>query len=311
MPEPKAMHRDAVLSNLSIKYRNQDMIWPLVMPIIKVEKRSDIYYEYNKEDSFRLVDDRMSPKSLANEADWGVAEKNYSVKDHGLGDWLAQEAINNADNPLQPEIDTNDFLNMCLDTAQEKRVVDIIFNANSYPVGNKVQLTSNDRWGQSSDDPIGDVMAALDACLMEPNTLVFGSDVWKVFRALPEIVTACKALAGVTLNDGMVSTEEVAKLFEVERVLVGRGRYNTANPGQTMSLTRLWGKHFAALHVNPSPGIKSITFGGTFCETLRFTARDFDPKRGVLGSHYIRPAWNSDEKVIASDCGYFIEDAVA
>ncbi len=309
--DPKAMHQDSVLTNLSLKYRNDDMIWPLVMPVMKVNKRSDIWYVYNKADSFKLVDDSMGSTDLANEVSWGVATDNYSVKDHGLGDWLAQATINNADNPLQPEIDTNDFLNMCLDVAQEKRVVDKVFAAASYPVGNKVQLAGTDQWGGATDDPIDDVETAIESCFQRANTLVFGNDAWKIFRKLPEIVTAIKAMAGVTLDSGRVSAKDVAAFFEVERVLVGRARYNTAKPGQAASYTRLWGKHMAALHVNPNPGVKTITFGATICQMLRATARDFDPKRGTEGAHYIRPAWNSDEKIAASDCGYFIEDAVA
>jgi hypothetical protein len=73
----------------------------------------------------------------------------------------------------------------------------------------------------------------------------------------------------------------------------------------------LWGKHCAALHVMPSPGIKSITFGVTFAESLRMAYRTFDGKRGEKGAHYFKVAWNSDEKIIASDLGYFIQDAVA
>ncbi|MBI5056997.1 MAG: hypothetical protein HZB61_10325 [Nitrospirae bacterium] len=311
MPEPKALHKDAVLSNLSIKYRNADMIWPFLMPVVKVNKRSDVYYVYNKEDSFKLVDDRISPKGYANEADWGVADANYSVKDHAQGDWVPQETIDNSDNPLQPEIDTNDFLNMLLDVAQEKRVADIVFAVASYPTGNKVQLSGNDQWGGSTDDPIDDIQTAIEACFQRANTLAFGVDAWLKFRKLPEILDACKATAGATLKGGMASAQEVATLFEVERVLIGRSRYNSSKPGQTAAYTRLWGKHCAALYVDPSPGIKTVTFGVTFAETLRFTARDFDKRRGLKGAHYIRPGWNSDEKVVASDCGYLIEDAVA
>ncbi|MFZ5998057.1 MAG: hypothetical protein ACOYW7_11315 [Nitrospirota bacterium] len=312
MPEPKALHKDAVLSNLSLKYRNEAMLWPLVMPVVKVNKRSDVYYVYNKADSFKLVDDKMGPKSLANEHDWGVADQNYSVKDHGVADWLPQEAINNADNPLQPEIDTNDFLNMLLDIAQEKRVADIVMAAASYPTGNKVQISGTDQWGGSTDDPIDDVMTAVEGCFQRANTLVFGLDAWLKFRKLPEILDAVKAVAGASLKGGMASAQEVAQLFEVERVLIGRPRYNSAKEGQTASYSRIWDpKNVAALYVDPNPGIKTITFGVSFSESLRATYRDFDGKRGINGAHYIRPAWNSDEKVIASDCGYLIEDAIA
>jgi len=312
MPEPKDLHVDAVLSNLSVKYRNEEMIWPLVLPEIKVGKRSDKFDKYNKEDSYKLADDTLGPKALPNEVDWGVSSDNYSVKDHGLSDWLPQETIDNSDNPLQPEIDTNDFLNMLLDVAQEKRVVDLVFTAANYPTGNKVQLSGTGQWGQSADDPISNLMTAIETCFMRANTLVFGAEAWMIFRKLPEVLDAVKGATRYQGSPGGLATKsEVASLLEVENVLVGRGRYISSKEGQTATYTRLWGKHCAALHVARNPGIKSITFGGTFVETRRLTQRVFDPKRGVKGAHFIKVAWNSDEKLIASDLGYLIEDAVA
>jgi hypothetical protein len=312
MPEPNVLHVDAILSNLSVKYRNEDMIWPLIMPVIKVGKRSDKYFVYNKADSYKLADDALGPKSLPNEVDWGTTQENYSVTDHGLGDWLPQETIDNSDNPLAPEADTNEFINMCLDVAQEKRVVDKIFNQATYPSGNKTQLSGTSRWGNAADNPIGNVLTAVEACFVRANTLVFGQEAWTKFRALPEILDAVKATSRYQGSPGGLATAaEVAALFEVKNVLVGRARYITAKEGQTPAYARLWGKHMAALHVAPGPpGIKSITFGGTFAETLRQTQRDFDPKRGVKGAHYIKVAWNSDEKIIAPDLGYFIQDAI-
>ena len=132
------------------------------------------------------------------------------------------------------------------------------------------------------------------------------------FRALPEVLDAVKGATRFQGSPGGLATKtEVASLLEVDKLLVGRARYNTSKEGQTASYSRLWGKHMAALHVVKNPGIKSITFGLTISEMLRQTQRDFDKKRGVKGAHYFKVAWNSDEKVIASDLGYFIEDAVA
>ncbi len=311
-PEPNQLHVDAILTNLSIKYRNEAMIWQFLLPIIKVSKRSDKYYRYNKKDSYRLTNDLLGVKSLPNEVTWGVSDDNYSVTDHGLGDWLAQETIDNSDNPLQPEVDTNEFLNSCLDIAQEKRVVDTVFNPDTYPAGNKTQLSGTSQLGGSADDPIGVIEEAIETCFLRANTLVMGVEVWKKYRKLPEVLDAVKGSTRYQGSPGGLATAaEVAGLFEVDNLYVGRSRYNTANEGQAESFTRLWGKHIAALHVEKNPGIRTVTFGATFCETLRQTMRDFDPKRGIKGCHYIKVAWNSDERVIANDLGYFIEDAVA
>ncbi len=312
MPEARSLHIDAILTNLSVKYRNADMIWPLIMPVVQVGKRSDKFFRYNKEESFKLADDKIGPKSLPNEVDWGMTTDNYSVKDHALGDWLPQEVLDNADSPLQPEVDTNDFLNMLLDVAEEKRVADIVFNAASYPTGNKVALSGTAQWGGSTDNPINDIITAVEGCFIRANTLVFGIEAWQKFRQLPEILDAVKAATRFDATPGGLATQsEVASLFDVERVLIGRSRYISTKEGQTPTYTRLWGKHCSALHIAPNPGIKTITFGATFSETNRLTMRDFDPKRGVKGAHYVKVAWNSDEKVIASDLGYMIENAVA
>lgn len=310
--DPKALHIDAILTNMSVKYRNEEMIWPLVMPMVKVGKRSDKYWKYAKEDTFRIYDDKVGPISRPNEATWSTTTDNYSVKDHALADWLPQEAIDNADNPLDPEIDTNEFLNMILDNAQEQRVSAIVFALATYPAANRTTLSGTAQWGQSADFPIQDVLTALEVPFMRPNTLIFGSDTWKVFRALPEVLDAVKgATRQQATPGGLASTTEIAGLLEVDRVLIGRGRFISTKEGQTATYGRLWGKHMAALYVDPNPGIRTITFGVTFAEMLRETQRDFDPKLGVKGAHYFKVAWNSDEKVVASDVGYFIENAVA
>jgi len=312
MPEPKAMHVDSILSNFSVQYRNEDMIWRDVMPEVKVNKRSDLYWKYGKENAYRSFDDKIGPRSMANEVDFAVSTDNYSVKDHALADWVTQEEIDNSDTPLAPESDSNDFVNQSLDVAQEQRVSALVFAAATYPAGNKVTLAGATQWSGASDNPIKDVQDAVEGCFVRANTLVFGIDAWLVFRRLPEITDAVKAIAGTNLNGGLATPDAVANLFEVDRVLVGRSRYLSSKEGQTSTFARLWGKHMAALNVKAGDiGIRSISFGKTFTETRRFTMRSFDEKRGLKGAHYIKTGWNSDEKVVASDLGYFIENAVA
>jgi hypothetical protein len=315
MPEAGQLHVDAVLSNLSIRYRNEEMIWPKVMPQVKVEKRSDKFEKYTKDDSFRLVNDQIGPKALPNEIDWSVTQDNYSVKDHALGDWLAQESIDNADNPLQPEIDTNDFLNLLLDIAQEMRVANVVFPASpssTYPSGNYVTLSGTSQWGGAAHDPIGNLLTAIEGCFVRANTVVMGADVWMVFRKLQPILDAVKGSTRYQGSPGGLATiEECKGLFDVQNWLVGRGRYISSKEGQTATYARIWGKHVAALYVDPAnTGIKTITFGKTFSEMYRQTQRDFDSKRGIKGAHYFKVAWNSDEHVIAPDLGYMIQNAV-
>lgn len=312
MPEARDLHIDSVLSNMSVQYRNEEMIWRDIMPEVKVNKRSDLFWKYAKDNQFRNYDDKIGPRSMANEIDFAVSTDNYSVKDHALSDWVGQEEIDNADSPLAPESDSNDQINASLDLAQELRVAALAFAAATYPSGNKVTLAGATQWTGASDNPIKDVQDAVEGCFVRANTLVFGIDAWLVFRRLPEILDAVKAIAGTSLAGGLATPSAVANLFEVDRVIIGRGRYISTKEGQTSTFARIWGKHMAALHVKAGEiGIRSVTFGKTFVETKRMTMRSFDEKRGLKGAHYIKTGWNSDEKIVASDLGYFIENAVA
>ncbi len=312
MPPVGQLHIDSALSNLSVRYRNEAMIWPMVLPIVPVKKRSDKYFVYTKADAYTLADDTIFPKAMPNEMDWGASTGNYSVKDHAFGDWIPEEVLENADVPLQPEVDTNDYLNLLLDIAQENRAANVVFNAGNYSASNQVTLSGTSQWNNANSTPINDIQNAIESCFQRANTLVFGLDTWKALRTNPQILDAVKAATRFQgYNGGMATRDEVASLFEVDQILVGRARYNTAKQGQAPSFARLWGKHVAALYVEKKPGIKSITFGATFCEMQRQTMRDFDPKRGIKGAHYLKVAWNSAEVVIANDVGYFIQNATA
>lgn len=313
MPEPRTLHVDSIMTNFSLQYKNEEMIWQGVCPVVPVGKRSDKYFKYNKANAFRLFDDKIGPKSMANEIEWDVSSDNYSVKDHALADYVTQEEIDNADSPLSPERDSNDFINLMLDIAQEKRVADVFTTAANYPAGNKVTLAGATQWTGASDNPIKDIQDAIEGCFQRANTLWFGVDAWLAFRRLPEILDAVKASTRLqSSGGGLATSSEVAALFDIDQVLVGRARYITSKEGQTDTYARIWGKHAGALYVPPGTvGPRTIAFAKTFSETRKLTFRTFDEKRGMKGAVYLKTGWNSDEKIAASDIGYLIENAVA
>jgi len=312
MPEAKDLHVDKALSTVSVQYRNDELIGSEVMPMVPVGMRSDKYYIYQKDDSYKIPDDMVGPKAMPNEVDWKTSTDNYSVKDYALGDYVPQEVIDNADQPLSPLADTAEFLSNLLRNAFEVRIAAKVFTAANYPAANKVTLAGATQWSGASDNPLGDVMTAIEACFMRANTLVFGIDAWLVFRKLPEILDAVKSSTRFQSSGGLATQSEVAALFDVERVLVGRARKVTSKEGQTTTFGRIWGKHMSALFVpKGSLNTKSIAWGVTFSESNMLTYREFDGKRGVKGAHYVKNGWNTDEKIVASDVGYMIENAVA
>ena len=132
MPPSNELHVDAVLTNLSLKYVNEELIADMVLPIVKVVKRSNKFFVYDKKDTYKIVDSLVGPKAQPNEVDWAVGTDNYSVSDYALADYVPLEDADNADAPLDVRIDTNEFLNQWLALGREKRVADLVFAAATY-----------------------------------------------------------------------------------------------------------------------------------------------------------------------------------
>lgn len=310
-PTPDMLHEDAILTNLSIMYKNEMFIADEVLPVVPVTKRSDKYFVYDKKDTYRLIPTEVGPKAQPNEVDWNVGTQNYSVVDHALADYVSIEEIGNADNPLRPRSDTNDQLNEWLSLAREYRVAQLIFNGGTYSADQKRTLAANVQWGQDAATPIKDVQAAVEGCFVRANTLVFGRDAWLIFRQLPEVLDAVKSSTRHDDTPGGLATKmEIAKLFEVDKVLVGRARYNSARPGKAANYEFLWGKKMAALHVVPGAGIKTITFGKSFMQRTRHTQTSLDAKRGAEGAEYMKVGYNCDEKIVAPDLGLLLDQVV-
>lgn len=310
MPPTNELHVDAILTTLSVKYLNEMFIADMILPVVKVRKRSDKFFVYDKKDTYKLVDSAVGPKAQPNEVDWAVGTDNYSVNDYALADYVPLENIDNADTPLQPRVDTNEFLNEWLMLAREKRVADLVFKEGTYAVPNKKDLAAA-KWGTDDDSPIENVQEAVNGCFVRANTLVFGHQAWEKFRMLPEILDAVKSSSRLQDTPGGLATKkEIAELFEVDNVLVGRARYNSAKKGQAAAYTRVWGKMMAALHTKKSPGLRSITFGISFQEMMKQTQSMLDPKRGAKGAEYIKVAYNCDEKLVAKDLGFLLYNAL-
>lgn len=306
MPSINDLHVDAILSKLSIKYRNEIFIGSMVLPEIRVQKRSNKFFVYDKKDAFSLQPTSVGPKAQPNEVGWNVSTDNYSVSDYALADYIPLEASGNADIPLNVRVDTNEILNEWLDLDREKRIADIVFAAATYDAANKKDLSAA-KWNTSSAAPIANIQDAVNGCFIRANTLVFGHDAWELFRTLDPVLDAVKSSTRMQDSPGgLAKRQEIAELFEVDHVLVGRARYNKKKKGQTPTYARVWGASVAALHVRPSPTVRSITFGASFSEQTKMTQTMMDYKRGVKGAEYVKVGYNCDEKIIAKDLGYLL-----
>lgn len=305
---------DPALTAIAIAYRNQDYIADVVLPRITVGKQEFKFMEYPADTFFNVPETRVGRRSKPNEVELSGTELTDSTDDHALDGGVPHADQNNADERYDPLGNEVTLIQELIAVAREKRTADFVFAAATYPAGLKQTLAGASQFSDPASDPIGIISDALDAPLMRPNQMVIGQAAWTKLRRHPKIVEAVKATGAGAGAQGLVSRQGVAELFEIEEVVVGRARLNTAKRGQPAVLSRMWGKHISLLHRAPLATIQAkgvVTFGGTFEWGGRVAMQWEDKDMGMRGGTAVRTGESVKERLIATQCGYFIENAVA
>lgn len=301
---------------IALAYTNRALIGDQVLPRVSVNAREFKWDEHTKGDMFTVPSTLVGRKGSPNEVEFTATEQTSSVLDYGLDDVVpAEDVAAAATKPgMDPLGKAVEGVAQLIALDREQRVANLVFAAATYPVGNKTTLAGNDQWSayaQAVSDPIEDIMTAKEAALMPYNVAVMGEQVWYKLRRHPKILAAVYPVN--YSGDGMITLTQFQELFEFDQVLIGRAMTNTAKPGQALTLSRVWGKHFAMMHQNPLAGLRGngITFGATAEYGTRIAGTMDEPRVGLRGATRVRVGESLKELVTASDCGYLFTDAIA
>jgi len=94
-------------------------------------------------------------------------------------------------------------------------------------------------------------------CGYPPNTVIMSWEVYNVLRSSKQLLGYALAFYGISgasaFGSGLLNDSQLALVLGVDRILVGGAMYNTAEGGQTQSLTSVWGKNCIFAYINPSP----------------------------------------------------------
>ncbi len=299
------------LTAIAIGYRNSALIADEVLPRVQVGKQEFKYLKYDLADSFTVPDTRVGRTSRPAEVSFAATEVTSACNGYGLDDPIPQSDIDNAPPNYNPLGRSTEVLTDLILLAREQRTADLVFNTASYTAStNRTQLSGTSQFSDyTNSNPITALLAGLDACVMRPNILILGQAVWSKLRQHPKVA---QALFGANGTSGIVTREQLAQALEIEEVWVGQGWANTAKKGQTASLSRLWGKHAAAIYRDRLADTnRGTTFGLTAQWGERVSGSIPDEDIGLKGGQRVRVGEYVKELVTATDLGYFWENAVA
>lgn len=296
---------DHVRTAIALAYTNREFIADMVLPRVPVPEEQFIWTLYNKEDRFTIPDTLVDRKGRLNQVEFGGSEQSSMTNDYGLEDVVPQRDIERARNVnFDPLGNATELLMELIMLQREQRVASLVHDAATYDNGMKETLAAGDKWDASTGKPIEQIMDAKLTPFMEPNTMVTNRQSLLALRRNPSVV---KAYNGTSGDEGMVPLAWLEQTLELN-IVVGKARYNSANPGQAMSLAELWGNHCALLYLNPSAApSKGLTFGLTAQYETRIARTKSDDNVGLRGATVLQVGESVKELVMASDVAYFIE----
>jgi Phage major capsid protein E len=297
---------DPALSNVSIKYMNDVFIADQIFPMVKVAKQTGKYYVYDKS-NLRINQTTRAAGAGANEVDFGLSTSSFACDDHALKEFVADEIQDQADAALNPLVDATESVTEQLLLDRENKLATIM--GDTAQITNNTTLSGTSQWSDySNSDPIGDVRTARTTVhqntFKKPNTLIMSKPVFDMLIEHPAIIERIKYS-----QLGVVTQELLARVFQVEKILVGEAGSNTAKEGQTDSLSYVWGKNAIVCFVAPQIRLKQITLGYCFTYSQRLVKRWRDEDREGT---YVRVGNdNYVFVVVAVGAGYLIKNAIA
>lgn len=327
-PYLSQVHVDRPLSNMSVAYIQSEtaFISGKVFPFVPVDKKSDKYFSYTKDDWFRDDAQLRAPNTESAGGGYDIDNTpSYTCLVYAYHKDVDEQENANADIPINMERDAVRFVTRKLLLRQEIQWVSDFFAASKW-TGSSTgsDITVAVQWNDPSSTPIEDVQAQQLAILtntgFEANTFTLGFAVYQALIRHPDVIDLIKYGAGPG-NPAIANEAALAKIFTVERVLVSKSVKNTAakTPGSTTFTGALTaGKNALICYVSGAPGIMVPSSGYTFMWK--------GVSRGIgttIGAYRIPMPWLGLEnvrieaeiafanKLVGADLGAFFTSVVA
>ena len=315
-PTRNSVHVDAILTNISVAYiqERSKYVATQVFPIINVDKQSDAYFTYTKNDWFRDEAQRRADSSESAGSGYNLSTSTYGADVFAFHKDIGDQTRSNADSPIDLDSEAAEFVTQRLLLRQERKFISDAFTTGVW--GTDLTLSGTDQWSDFvNSDPRDDVDTAVEAILgvtgYKPNTMVVGWQVWRQLKNHPDFREQIKYTSSDNMTPGMV-----ARMLEIDRFIVASSIYATNEEGGTAAYAFNFGKAAWIGYVNPSPGLLAPSAGYTFAwngvsgtlgENVGISSIDMPLKKATR----IEGEIAFDNKIVATDLGYFINAAVA
>ncbi len=332
MPNPTQsdLHVNQPLTNVSVAWMQDKstFIADKVFPRVPVQKQSDMYWKYSKSDWRRTDAQKRAPGTESAGSGWKMTTDTYFAQVYAVHKDVDDQIRANADSNWNLDKDSSLFV-----TNQLLLRRDLDWNAKYFTTGVwgkdltgvAASPTSNQflQWNDAASDPIVQFANLQTEFVRQSgrkaNTLVLGAETITSLKNHPDIIDRIKYT-----QRGVVTTDLLASLFDVEKVLVSYATYtNVAEQNDAddqdaaATYSFMTGSKGALLCYTPSsPSLMTPAAGYTFTWNGYLAGNSFgirmkNFRMDMIAADRIEGEMTYDMKVVAPEMGIFMASAVA
>lgn len=325
MPSPtiSQVHLNAPMSELSIMYfqEAEELVSDDMFPLVPVDKRTDIYYEYDKGEMFRSDAQERAPGSPAARRGWKTSNTTYRCRRYSIAIPIDDDTDANADDVFDLHQDSTFIASHDLGIKR-----DLVWATNFFATS----LWTTDDAGVASG-PTGTQFLQFDASSATPIESIRArkTTIHTLTAKMPNVVGLGREVHDVLIDHsdvtGRMADDEpkianemtLAKILGFEKWKVLDTVRSTAKEGQTAVMARLFGKSLLMAYTPNKAGKRIPSAGYTF------SFSKFDRKRAGQGadvkiwrdenieSDVVEGSLYFDHKLVGADLGAFMTTAVA
>jgi hypothetical protein len=313
MPTVKDVHIDAAMTGISIAYRNEMYIAERIFRAIPgLSKQSDKFFKYQKGAWFRDEAGPRPPGSAARRGSYPVTNDTYFAEEIAFAEPVPDELRENADAPLNPDIDATEHATDKILLHKERRVAQLLLTPSNWASGHTED--ADGKWAAGAGNTfIQSVEAGIEVVRKKtgrrPNILVMDATTLSQIKQEATVLDRIKYV-----ERGVVTPMLLASLFGLEEVLIGDAIYSNAPEkadGSDFNGVEIWetnpGKGSAFLAYRPpSPGLRTPATGYFFPWRTRQVRRYRDEEK--FHQDIVEAYENYDVKFTGNDMGYLWYD---
>lgn len=285
-PTVQAVHIDRAVSNLTLAQIQSGIGFVAgdVFPIIMVEKKSDKYFTFERNVFARDDVRRRAPGDEVARIGYQLSTDSYLCEDEAIGTEIFDQVRSNSDAALNLDMTASELLASQWRQHFERIWTSKFFVPGIYGsaavggLGLGTELTGVAaapgagefiRWDdQVNSDPVKDIQAAIRTFQVKsggikPNRLVLSALVSDALVNHPDIVDRVKYTENA-LNDPQMRLNGMARLFQIDRIVVAEGVKATNAEGATEAYDFIQGKHALLCYRPPAPNLMTPMTGAIF-----------------------------------------------